>query len=70
MSSKRNHAARSHKTYRANRYAAARSLRGSLPYGIRKMLYDLRFGHAPETPEELADAIEEIVPAEEEESAA
>ena len=36
MSSKRNHAARSRKTYRFNKYAARNALRGSLPYDLRR----------------------------------
>ena len=36
MSSKRNHATRSRKTYRFNKYAARNALRGSLPYDLRR----------------------------------
>lgn len=64
MSSKRNHAIRSHKTYRARQYAAARNLRGSLPYNIRKKLYEMRFGiknEQEETSEEPEAAAEEVV---------
>ena len=59
MSSRRNHAARSRKTYRMRQYAAARNLRGSLPFEVRKALYQMRFGKKPDIPEELADAIDE-----------
>lgn len=67
MSSKRNHAARSRKTYRQRMYLAQRNLRGSLPFVLQQMMRAAMLGKAPlMTAEQLADKIDAAVPPEEE----
>ena len=67
MSSKRNHAIRSHKTYRRNMYGARRFLHGSRPYAERKALLDLLRGAKPE---QIQQGLEMAAEAAEEEAVA
>lgn len=67
MSSKRNHATRSHKTYRRNMYGARRFLHGSRPYAERKALLDLLKGV---TPEQIQEGLKLAAEAAEEEAVA